>query len=130
MFKKLIKKLPKRPLTNIDILECAKHIPYFRGVFMKDKLPKKLKQIECGIVNLDNSTNKGTHWVAYVKLNNYCEYFDSYGNLKPPLELLKYLKRCNLFYNYNRFQNFNAINCGHLCLEYLLDFWNTHSINC
>lgn len=91
---------------------------------MKDQLPRMPKQIECGVVNLDNHTNLGTHWVAYVKVNHYCDYFDSFGDLKPPLELMRYFKKCNVFYNYNRYQKFDTENCGHLCLEYLRNFWN------
>lgn len=90
---------------------------------MRDTLPKKPKFRECGIVNLDKSINKGTHWVAYVKNGNYCEYFDSYGDLKPPLELIKYLNSNNVFYNYNYYQKYNTVNCGHLCLAYLRNFW-------
>lgn len=93
---------------------------------MKDNLPTRTKRIECGIVNLDDSINEGTHWVAYVKLKKYCEYFDSFGNLKPPKELIEYLNTNNIYYNYDRYQNFNAINCGHLCLSYLNEFWNKY----
>lgn len=97
-------------------------IPFFRGVFMRDKLPTKPFAKECAIVNLDLTKNCGTHWVAYGKLNNYIEYFDSYGNLKPPKELLKYLgKKIN--YNYENFQKNNSYNCGHLCLHFLKSFW-------
>lgn len=116
--------LPNRPLTNVDIQKYAKDIPYFRGIYMKDQLPRKPKKIECAIVNLDDSKNEGTHWVAYVKLYKHCEYFDSYGDLKPPTELMRYFKNCNVYYNYTRYQRFNAVNCGHLCLEYLMTFWN------
>lgn len=116
--------LPNRPLTNVDILKYSRDIPYFRGVYMKDRLPRKPKRIECGIVNLDDSKNEGTHWVAYAKIHNHCEYFDSYGNLKPPVELMQYFKYLNVFYNYTRYQKFNAVNCGHLCLNYLWTFWN------
>lgn len=91
---------------------------------MKDQLPFKSKRIECGIVNLDDSSNSGTHWVAYVKINNYCLYYDSFGNLRPPLQLLKYFGKCSLFYNYIRDQKFDSIVCGHLCLKYLYIFWN------
>ena len=91
---------------------------------MKDNLPTKPKYIECGIVNLDNSNNEGTHWVAYVKVDKYYEYFDSFGNLKPPLQMLSYFKNCNIFYNYLSYQSFNTVNCGHLCLKYLFNFWN------
>lgn len=91
---------------------------------MKDQLPKAPKRIECGVVNLDNSVGAGTHWVAYIKINNHIEYFDSYGNLKPPVELRTYFSHRNIFYNYTNYQKFNTVNCGHLCLSYLRNFWN------
>ena len=35
--------LPNKPLSNIDIIDAAKNLPLheFRGVFMRDTLPKK-----------------------------------------------------------------------------------------
>lgn len=93
---------------------------------MRDKLPKKPKKVECAIVNLDSSDNEGTHWVAYVKVNNYCEYFDSFGNLKPPLELVKYMKNNLINYNYDQYQSFDTVNCGHLCLKFLNKFWKKY----
>lgn len=93
---------------------------------MRDNLPKSPRQIECGIVNLDNSNNSGTHWVAYVKCKKYCEYFDSFGDLKPPLELIEYLRNENILYNYVKYQNFNTVICGHLCIKFLRKFWKTH----
>lgn len=102
---------------------ASEHIPFFRGVYMRNELPTTPKDIECAIVNLDSSENDGTHWVAYVKLYNYCEYFDSFGDLKPPRELIEYLTS-NITYNYTRYQNYNTSNCGHLCLEFLTNFWN------
>lgn len=122
-FKKLNERLPRRALSNIDILKHSSDIPYFRGVFMRDSLPKSPKKVECGIVNLDSSKNNGTHWVAYVKNNSYCEYFNSYGDLSPPLELKKYFKKYDIYYNYDTYQKFNTVNCGHLCLKYLKKYW-------
>lgn len=90
---------------------------------MRDTLPSKPRKIECAILNLDSSDNPGTHWVAYVKYNSNSEYFDSFGNLKPPLELIKYLKDTSLKYNYIQHQTFGTTNCGHLCLRFLKDFW-------
>lgn len=117
-----MKRLPNRPLTNLDIINSAEDIPYFRGVFMRNELPNYPLSKECGIINLDSSENPGTHWVAYAKYNSHIEYFDSYGNLKPPKEVLKYLGR-NLNYNYENVQKSNPFNCGHLCLNYLKNFW-------
>jgi len=77
---------------------------------MRDLLPEAPKSRECGIVNLDNSRSSGTHWVAYNKNKNNIHYFDSFGNLQPPREVVKYLG--------HRIQ----YNCGHLCLAFLLSF--------
>jgi hypothetical protein len=84
---------------------------------MKDELPQKINKRERGIVNLENSNQSGSHWVAYYKNNNKKYYFDSYGKAPPPKELVKYLGPKNLFYNSERIQNCNdpAI-CGHFCL--------------
>lgn len=87
---------------------------------MRDKLPKKPRTKECGIVNLDESSGPGTHWVAYRKNGANIEYFDSFGNLKPPQELVKYLGK-NIKYNHKRYQQFNTFICGHLCLKFLND---------
>lgn len=122
-YKKLKKQLPNRALTNLDILEYTRDLPYFRGVFMRDRLPRKPRKIECAILNLDCSSNPGTHWVAYAKVNSYCEYFDSFGNLKPPVELVKYLKDTTINYNYCQFQTFGTTNCGHLCIKFLRQYW-------
>lgn len=90
---------------------------------MRDTLPKHPFQKECGIINLDISQNPGTHWVAYAKLNSYVEYFDSYGNLKPPKEFIRYIGS-KINYNYDNFQGRHSFNCGHLCIRFLMNFWN------
>lgn len=79
---------------------------------------------ETGIVNLDSIRGRGTHWVCYVKRENEVDYFDSFGNLRPPIELINYFytsaqRPIDITYNYKRKQNMNAVNCGHLCLQFL-----------
>lgn len=87
---------------------------------MRNTLPKIPKKNESGIVNLDSSEGPGTHWVAYKKKGNDVEYFDSFGNLKPPKEVIQYFKCCTIKYNRNCYQKFNTSNCGHLCLKFLI----------
>lgn len=110
--------LPKRALNENDLLKYSENIPNFRGVYMRDNLPKKAWKFECGIINLDNLLGSGTHWVAYFKNKKYIEYFDSFGNLRPPQEIVKYLGN-KINYNYDSYQKYNSINCGHLCLRFL-----------
>lgn len=87
---------------------------------MKDELPKYPNKIECGIINLENSYQLGSHWTCYYKNNDKTYYFDSYGDSKPPIELVKYIGSHNLWYNEDRVQDFNDPPiCGHLCLLFL-----------
>lgn len=111
-----------RPLTDDDIINFVKKtkIKYFRGVFMRDKLPKKSRQVECGVINLDNDSGPGTHWVSYYKNKGLTEYFDSFGNLSPPKEFIKYIgSKSKITYNYKQYQSYGTFICGHLCLQFL-----------
>lgn len=87
---------------------------------MRDNLPVKPWKNECSIVNLDSSVGPGSHWVAFYKKADDITYFDSFGNLQPPIELINYLGH-RINYNYIRYQNFNSVNCGHLCLRFLFN---------
>jgi len=108
--------LPNVPLSNIQLLEAAKKMKIrdFTGVYLRDELPVKPRDNECGILNLDDSSGRGSHWVAWIKRRNEKYYFDGYG-LPPPLELLKYL-HSPVYYNSERIQPDNEVFCGHLCL--------------
>jgi len=76
--KKII--LPNKPLSNFEIEDATKNIGLknFRGVFLRDTLPKKPKRNECAIMNLDDTSGDGTHWVAWFKRGNDKFYFDSF----------------------------------------------------
>lgn len=87
---------------------------------MRNALPRNGVRInEAAIVNLDDETGSGTHWVAYRKTGKNVEYFDSFGNLKPPKELMNYFKVDHVKYNYENYQNYDTFICGHLCLKFL-----------
>jgi hypothetical protein len=91
--KKLPIKLPHHALTNVELLRYVKilNIPNFRGIFMRNGLPKRIKSKETGIINLDDKNGPGTHWTAYIKLKSEILYFDSMGNLLPPREVIHYV---------------------------------------
>ena len=69
--------LPNKPLNNFELEDAVKklQIPYFRGVFLLDTLPKKPNKKECS--NFDKSGGPGTHWVAWYKNGKTKIYFDS-----------------------------------------------------
>lgn len=92
---------------------------------MLDTLPREGSWVdEQGVVNLDSVRGEGSHWVAYSKRGRLVSYFDSFGNLEPPPELIKYWKKSSIIplvieYNYKRRQPFNSVQCGALCLAFL-----------
>lgn len=124
-------KLPRRALTDVDLSKYAKkfEIPYFRGVFMRNDLPKSgPRRREAAIVNLDDKDGPGTHWVAYRKIDNKVDYFDSFGNLRPPSDLVKYLGVGSVNYNHERYQDYDTFECGHLCLKFLCGQLNLYKL--
>jgi hypothetical protein len=84
---------------------------------MKDVLPQKVKNIQCGIQKLEDSDEEGSHLAACYKNNNIKYCFDSYGNIHPPKELATYLGPKKLFYSEEMLQNYaDPPVCVHLCL--------------
>ena len=89
---------------------------------MRNTLPTSgVRRNESGIVNLDDATGPGTHWVAYAKRNNRVMYFDSFGNLRPPKELVRYFENDAMVIEYNRtsYQTYDQSFCGQMCLRFL-----------
>ena len=68
--------MPSHPLTNFEIQKYFSE-PRFNGVYWKDNLLK----ITDGayIINLDEYSDYGTHWVSLYVNNNDVTYFDSFG---------------------------------------------------
>ena len=124
-----------KALTNFDILYYVNllKIPHFRGVFMRDELPKDVESTECGIMNFNTHDQFGGHWVCYMKRNRTRIYFDSFGQVTP-LELQKYLKTTVelqngtpvIERNTGIVQRPNTNICGHLCLFVLTSLMRKH----
>lgn len=120
--------MPKRALYDFELEKYASKlkIPHFRGVFMRDNLPTTINSMETGIINLDSKHNLGTHWTCYIKQNHKVIYFDSFGNLKPPIEVVNYFqsldKNITIFYHRQQVQTFNTSECGQLCLKFLSQY--------
>ena len=125
--------IPNKILTNFDLIDYVKklNIPNFRGVFMRDTLPKRPHKIECAIVNLNTSAESGSHWVCYFKNKSKRIYFDSFGQITP-LEVQIYLKKKRergkevILRNTDIVQSINSNICGHLCLFVLKALMGEH----
>lgn len=96
---------------------------YFKGVFPADCLPKgKLKKPAFVVANTDNSTESGTHWVAfYFPKVGAGEYFDSFGNGPINTHFIKFLQKNSNSYikNSNQLQGNFSTYCGQFCCTYL-----------
>ena len=70
--------IPPHPLTNFELEMYYQNEPIFNGVFSRNNLPKKIKD-GAYIINLDECTDVGTHWIALFCNKNEIVYFDSFG---------------------------------------------------
>ena len=75
------------PLTNFEIQRYYQNGPRFNGVFSKDNLQDKIKD-EAYLINLEEHSDIGTHWIALYATNNNVTYFDSFGIKHIPKELI------------------------------------------
>ena len=64
------------PLTNFEIMKYYENESRFNGVYSRDNLPNKTRD-EAYIINLDEYSDIGTHWVS-LWVNNNVTYFDSF----------------------------------------------------
>ena len=75
---------------------------------MRDELNKNRKSTrkECLTLNIDHSSNDGTHWTCLFVKNSACYYFGS-------LEVIEYCKSNDRYYNNFQIQRKNEVICGH-----------------
>ena len=128
--------MPPHPLTNFEIQKYYQNEPRFNGVYSRDNLPK----IKDGayIINLDEYSDIGTHWVALYIQNNDVTYFDSFEVEHIPKEIRTFIGNKNIKTNISRIQAYDSIKCGYFCIEFvdfmiarktLTDFTNSFSPN-
>ena len=59
-------------------MKCYENESRINGVYSKDNLPNKIKD-GAYVINLDEYSDIGTHWIALCVKNNDITYFDSFG---------------------------------------------------
>ena len=74
------------PLTNFEIKEYYQNEYKFNGVYSRDNLPNKVKG-RAYVINLDECSDIGTHWVALYVKDNEVTYSDSFGKEHVPNEI-------------------------------------------
>ena len=72
------------------------------------------------VINLDEYSNIGTHWIALYALNNNVTYFDNFGVEHIPKEILKCIRNKNIKTNNCRIQVHDSVMCGYFVLDLLI----------
>ena len=100
-------------------------------------MPVKIKD-GAYVLNLDEYSDIGTHWIAFYVNNKTATYFDSFGVELIPKEIKKLTNNKNITANIYRVQNYDLIMHGYFCIGFinymfkgksLTDFTNLFSPN-
>ena len=94
----------------------------YLGTFSSDKMPIRIKDNQCFILNTDSSrsANKFGHWIGFYKINKRLWFYDSFA--RPKEKLSKYWKNKRM-YNANktdRQQSFEESDCGSRSMSFLI----------
>ena len=125
------------PLTNFEIQAYYQNEPRFIGIYNRDNLPDKIKD-RAYVINLDEYSDIGTHWIALYVNDKTVAYFDNFGIEHIPKEAIKFIGNRNIISNICRIQNYESIMCGYICIGFtdyvfkgksLTDYTNLFSLN-
>ena len=100
-------------MTNFEIQKyyqnnaqrSSKNKPRFNGVYSRDNLPKIREGAY--VINLDEYSDIGTHWIALYASNNSATYFDSFGVKHIPKEIKTFINKSTIATNIFRIQAYD-----------------------
>ena len=95
------------PLTNFERIKNYENESRFNGVYSGDNLPNKIKD-GAYVINLDEHSDIGTHWIAFYVKDNDITYFDSFGVEYIPKEIKAFIKNKNIKVNIFRIQAYDS----------------------
>ena len=98
--------MPSHPLTNFEIQKYYKNEPRFNGVFSRNNLFKKIKD-GAYIINLDEYTDVGTHWIALFCKKYEIVYSNSFRVEHIPKEIKEFIGNNYIKANIFRLQENN-----------------------
>ena len=109
--------MPPHPLSNFEIQKYYENESRFNGVYSRDNLPK----IKDGayVINLDEYSDIGTHWVTLFVQNNNVIYFDSFGLEHISKDIKTFISNKNIKTNIFRIQAYDSKMCGYFCIGFI-----------
>ena len=109
--------MPPHPLTKSEIGKYYQNEPRFNEVYSRDILPDKIKDGEY-VINIDEHSDIGTHWIALYTLNNNVTYFNSFGVRHIPKEIKIFIDKSTVVTNIFRIQAYDLVMCGYFCIGF------------
>ncbi len=135
---KVVEKAKKAPLSSYDLHMLTNREPNFLGIFASNELEtlRIIRPCVSFIVNLDISSEPGSHWIAIRIGRTRVEVFDSLGFTfklwdKYPQHLITFLSRyarSHSFFISPILQPPNSFTCGLFCAFYII-YRQNHSFN-
>ena len=110
--------IPPHPLTNFEIQAYYQKESRFNGVYSRDNLPDKIKD-GAYVINLDEYSDIGTHWIALYVNNKTATYVNSFGIEYIPKEIKKFISNKNTIANIFRIQAYDSVMCGYFCIGFI-----------
>ena len=109
-------------LSDKEIDAYYKGEKKYLGTFPKDAIPSKLAKRKHGamIINMNNSNQGGSHWIAILLNKNNSIYFDSFG-IVPSNEVVAFMKQRGkpMYYVDRQLQNLTSSSCGWFCIHFI-----------
>ena len=106
------------PLVNFEKQAYYQKEPRFLGVYSRDKLFHKTKD-GAYVINLDEYSDIGTHWIGLYVNNKTVTYFDSFWFGHIPKEIIKFINNKNIIPNILRIQAYDSVMCGYFCIGFI-----------
>ena len=104
--------MPPHPLTNFEIKKYYQNEPRFNGVYSRNNPPKTLND-GAYVINLDEYTDIGTHWIALFCNKTEIVYFDSFSVEHISEEIKEFIENKNIIANIFRVQGNNSVMCDY-----------------
>lgn len=109
-------------ITNLELEDLAVYfkIPNFHCV-MNDEMLTMPYEDGYYIVNLEDTTDNGSHWVVVIIKNNQKAYWDSFG-VVPSLQVIEFFRKSKGKYAFNNriIQDLQSVLCGWFCLGLII----------
>ena len=106
-------------MSNIFINNLLKDNKNFKGCFSKDQI-SLIENNNSMIINLNNSNEPGSHWIALKRVKNTIFVFDSFGIGYLPMTIFKVHKNFKIITNIYQIQHISSNLCGMFCVLFIL----------